>query len=114
MATRWMLFMEDGDTLRLLSGIPRNWLNDGGAIELKHAVSYFGPFNFKAVSNLTQNRIVAMVDFYTDRKPQSIAVRLPHPENKKPVKVSGGRYNAANETVTITPFSGSVEVVIEY
>jgi hypothetical protein len=114
MATRWMLYMEDGDTLRLLPGIPRKWMNDGGTIELKRAASYFGPFDFKAVSDSIQNRMEATVRFYTDRMPQSVAIRLPHPENKKPVKVSGGRYDAVRETVTITPFSGSAKVVVEY
>jgi hypothetical protein len=114
MATRWMLYMEDGDTLRLLPGIPRRWMNGEGDIELKRASSYFGPFDFKVVSDSARNTIVATVDFSTGRKPLSVAIRLPHPENRRPVKVSGGRYNAVRETVTITPFGGSAKVVIEY
>jgi len=34
MQTRWMLYLEDGETLKLLSGVPRKWLEDGKSIKV--------------------------------------------------------------------------------
>ncbi len=48
METRWMLYMEDGSTLRLLNTIPREWMEDGKTIELNDVQSYFGPLNRKS------------------------------------------------------------------
>ena len=45
METRWMLYIEEGKTLNLLSGIPRKWMEEGKSIELKNAASYFGLFS---------------------------------------------------------------------
>ena len=36
MQTRWMLYLEDGDRLRLLPGIPRRWLAAGLLWALVH------------------------------------------------------------------------------
>ena len=47
MQTRWMLWNEDYDTrtLRLLSMVPRAWLEAGKKIKLEKCASYFGPFS---------------------------------------------------------------------
>ena len=37
-----MLWLEDGDTLRLLSGVPSAWLENGKEIKVTNAASYFG------------------------------------------------------------------------
>jgi hypothetical protein len=36
----------------------------------------------------------ATVEMNSDRKPQRITIRLPHPLDKKPFHVSGGQYQA--------------------
>ena len=43
MQTRWMLYMERGETLQLLPGVPRAYFEDGKHIEIHGAASYFGP-----------------------------------------------------------------------
>jgi len=50
----------------------------------------------------------------TNRKPKTVLVRLPHPEVRKAVKVEGGIYDAAHETVRITSFKGKATVVIYF
>lgn len=50
METRWMLYMEADDTLKLLNTIPRKWMEGGKSIELDGVRSYFGPINLKTGS----------------------------------------------------------------
>src|SRR5207249_4573088 len=52
MQTRWMLYMEQGQTLKLLPGVPRAWLGNGKGIELVDAATYLGPLSFSLRSSL--------------------------------------------------------------
>ncbi|MCG2660457.1 MAG: hypothetical protein L6437_09455 [Kiritimatiellae bacterium] len=114
MQTRWMLWLEQGDALHLLKAIPRAWLKDGQTIQLNQVASYFGPVSLKIESQLDRNRITAQVVCNTNRKPKTVLIRLPHPEGRKAVKVEGGVYDAAHETVRITPFKGKANLVIYF
>lgn len=114
MQTRWMLFLESDDTLKLLSGIPRNWLNDGEKIELKNACSYFGPFDLTVKSNLENGFIEADLKFDPERSPGIVTIRLPHPHGLKPIKVTGGTYLDKKESVMIKPFTGSGTIRLIY
>jgi|WetSurMetagenome_2_1015567.scaffolds.fasta_scaffold00875_5 hypothetical protein len=114
METRWMLYLEDGQTLKLLSGIPRKWLEDGKKIEVKNAQSYFGPLTFSVRSSVQKSYIEADIECNSDRMPQKVAIRIPHPEGRKPLKVTGGTYDEQNESVVIEPFNGKAYVKIEY
>lgn len=114
METRWMLYLEEGHTLKLLPGVPRKWLEDGKEIEAKNASSYFGPLSFRVNSCIGKGYIEATMECNTERMPQQVVIRIPHPEGKKPVNVIGGTYDYANETVTIKPFNGKAVIRIEY
>lgn len=110
METRWMLYMEDGDQLDLFKTIPRVWMADGERILLDGVWSYFGPIRVEATSNVNSGHIDASIECSTDRKPSVVRVRLPHPENKKPVKVIGGTYDEKTETVIVSDFNGTASV----
>ena len=114
MQTRWMLYMEEGRKLRLLPGIPREWLEDGKHIRLDDAASCFGPFSLHVESRLQHGEIKAEVKCRTDRAPDSVELRLPHPEQLKAKKVSGGEYDANAETVRIDPFKGEAAVTLTF
>jgi len=114
MQTRWMLWMEDGPVLRLLPGIPRRWMEDGKTIELKDVASYFGRFTLRVQSQLNQGCIHAEIECRGKHRPAQIQLRLPHPKRQCPVTVKGGRYDAESETVTISSFSGTSRVEIEF
>jgi hypothetical protein len=43
-----------------------------------------------------------------------VTVRLPHPDGRKAVKVSGGSYDPASETVTVPDFSGLADIVLTF
>jgi len=114
MQTRWMLYMERGQTLGLLAGVPRAYLEDGKNIEMKRAASYFGPVSLKAESKLSDGRIVAAVECPVERGLKRVELRLPHPEGRRPTSVSGGQYNPETEKVTVEPFGGHSEVVLRF
>jgi hypothetical protein len=113
MQTRWMLYMEDGDTLNLLSGIPRAWLENGKTVGFENAASYFGPISLTVHSDVNNNRITATIACDPDRKPNTIRLRLPHPQYSRAKHASAGTYDPETETVTITPVSETTNVVLQ-
>lgn len=112
MQTRWMLWIEDGATLRLLTGVPRAWLEHGKEIKLEKVASYFGKFSLTVNSQVDAGRIEAEVKFHEPgRKPASVALRLPHPLGLRAKSCTGGKYDAETETVTL---AGTGKVVLEF
>ena len=101
-------------TKRRVPGIPRAWLEDGKKIEIKNAACYFGPFSLTVASHVKDGWIEAEVQCDSDRKPQSVSIRLPHPEGRLPGRVEGGSYDGKNEAVRIEPFSGRAKIKIGY
>jgi hypothetical protein len=114
MQTRWMLYMEEGDTLLLMPGIPRRWLEAGKEIILDNMASYFGTFTIRIISDLENHNIRATIRWNTDRKPGTVILRLPHPGYEKAVSVAGGVYDPDKETVRIEPFKGEAMVTLKY
>lgn len=114
METRWMLYMEEGATLKLLNTIPRKWMEDGKVIEMKGVQTYFGKLDLNVRSAVSDNYIEASIHCSSDRKPEVVVIRVPHPDGKKAVSVSGGIYDPTEETVTIRPFHGTASLRIEY
>ncbi|MEO8960336.1 MAG: hypothetical protein ABI325_00540 [Ginsengibacter sp.] len=114
MQTRWMLYMEDGSTLRLLSTIPRKWIEDGKKIELHNVQSYFGALTVEVQSEVNEGYIDAVIQCSSNRKPKEVTIRLPHPDGNKAIKVTGGEYNPDTETVTVKSFNGQANIRVEY
>jgi hypothetical protein len=114
METRWMLYLEDGETLRLLSGIPRSWMEEGKQIVLNSVRSYFGPLSLQVLSRTEAGYIEATISCDSPRRPHSILIRLPHPGGKKASRVTGGTYEPGSESVLITGFTGRANVRVEY
>ena len=114
METRWMLYMEDADTLHLFRVAPRAWFADGERIDLEGVRSYFGRIDARVRSHVGEGYIEATVTCDPERKPSRLAVRLPHPQGKKPVRVTGGRYDETTESVLIDDFDGEASIRLEY
>lgn len=114
MQTRWMLWIEEGQTLRLLTGIPRRWMENGKTIELREVASYFGPIYLRVESKIARGRIEAKVKCLSERRPKIIELYLPHPRGKRALKARGGIYDPSRETIRIEPFEGYVEAVLEF
>jgi hypothetical protein len=118
MQTRWMLWDEDHatDTLRLLSMIPRAWLEDGKVIKLEKCRSHFGAFSLDVRSDVSQGRIEATVQLHGPAAhwPKAIALRLPHPSGRQPNEVQGGQFYARSESVIILSPKASMRNVLRY
>jgi hypothetical protein len=114
MDTRWMLYMERGATLELLSGVPRQWLANGQRIELDRVASYFGPLSLRVESKVDQDRMVAEIECASGRHPSTIEIRLPHPTGARAVWVEGGTYDAPRERVRIENFTGKARVELGF
>jgi hypothetical protein len=115
MQTRWMLWLERGDSLWLLAGVPRRWLEDGKKIVLEDVTSYFGKISLHLESSLAQGRIEARLEVSPlEQTLRSVRLRIPHPEGRKPRLVSGGIFDTQAETVQIDNFQGTATVVLDY
>jgi len=114
MQTRWMLYMEQADTLRLLPGVPRRWLEDGNQITLEGVRSYFGPISLAVTSRTATGAVEASIACDSPSRPRVVIIRLPHPEGKRAARVEGGAYDPATESVVISNFAGAAAVRIEY
>jgi len=112
--TRWMLYMERGRTLKFLPGIPRAWLEHGQSIELEQVATYFGKASLSVESVLNDGVIRATVECATDRRPDRVEVRLPHPDGRTALNVEGGTYDASGEYVVVDPFKGRAEIVVRF
>jgi hypothetical protein len=114
MQCRWMLYMEEGQTLKLLPGIPRAWMEHGKTISLHRAASYFGPFSMVIESNIQNGSMTATIEFYSDRLPETVEIRLPHPQGKQAWRASNGSYNPDRESVVIAVSSSITQVILEF
>jgi hypothetical protein len=114
METRWMLYMEQGQTLHLLAGIPRSYMEDGKRIALTKVASYFGPLSLTVDSRLGQGHIDAVVECASAWRPERVELRIPHPAGIKAKKVEGGAYDAETERIVLEPFRGSAEVTVHF
>lgn len=115
MQLRWMLYMEEGDSLRLLPGIPRRWLQRGKGIVLEKMVSYYGPFSFTVHRSAHTDSISAQLRFHEpERMPKHVKLRVPHISRKRPVSVSGGVFHPEEECVEVPVASEAIEVELHY
>jgi hypothetical protein len=109
-----MLYLEEGQTLKLLPGIPRKWMEDGKRITLNNVSSYFGPISLRVNAKTKAGFIEAAISCNSGFKPQNVIIRLPHPEGKKAIKVTGGTYDSVTESILIKDFSGTANVKAEF
>ncbi len=112
MQTRWMLLMEEGDTLHMLRAIPRAWMADGKRLAFDGMATYFGPVSLQVNSRAAGGVIEAEYAFAEDRRPKRLVIRLPHHAETRPDEVNGGKYDPLTESVEILnpPAKGSVSL----
>lgn len=115
MRCRWMLYLQDEDTLTLLPGVPRKWLEQGKRIAVKGMQTYFGPLAFTVESDVSRGSIKVCVELSdTSRLPKSLKVRIPHPAEQKAVAITQGEYCPCCETVTLDQFTGKACFELKY
>lgn len=114
--TRWMLWLERGEELCLLSAVPRDWLLPGSVIGFERVHSYFGELSVKVeVQQGDGLRVEAEVRLKPrQRRPEAVTIRLAHPERLKVKKCSGGRYQSDSESVVLDATQKEWQVVLEW
>jgi hypothetical protein len=114
METRWMLYLETGDLLRLFAGAPRDYFKPGATLSVKNAGSYFGPLSFSATVSSDGKTTTITVDCAGDHRPHAVEIRVPHPLGQRATSVEGGVYKTETELVRIEQFSGHAQIVLHY
>ncbi len=73
---------DDGEpeTLRLLFGTSRRWLEDGKRLSIERAPTAFGPVSVRAESHLAQGHVTATVDLPSRNPPKKVLLRARVPE----------------------------------
>lgn len=99
MQTRWMLYLEEGDSLRLLPGVPRAWLAPGQRVSVQRMSSYFGVLGFEVEVASDGDRMSILVSFDGTRRPRTVEVRVPHPEGKPIAATTAGEITSDDTIV---------------
>ena len=107
MNIRWMLYLEDGESLDLFKGIPRRYMTPGEKIVIDGMKSKFGAVS--AAADAGENTISC--EFETEFAPSETRVRLPHYKNLRARFCEGGEYDPASETVAVKGGKGKVKLI---
>ena len=112
MRSRWMLYLEDGDHLSIMPGVPRRWLAHGKSIDVRGMKSYFGSIDLHVESNVDDGMITISVEISDLKRslPERVTVHVPHPAGAKARAVSSGSYDPDSETVRVDDFSGELRL----
>jgi hypothetical protein len=104
---RHMLIHElDDDTLLLLQGTPRKWLEDGNRIDVERAPTYYGELSISVESKAASGQLTAQIEMPERRNPGRLLVRFRHPQRRpmRSVSVNGedwANYDIQEEWVVI-------------
>jgi hypothetical protein len=116
---RNLLVMEDGASLWLARATPRAWLASGSRVAVSNAPTYFGTLAYKIVSDASHGHITATIEIPRQRAPQTILLRLRHPQAEpiQSVRVNGKRwtrFNPDKEVIELTGLTGTATVTASY
>lgn len=116
MRCRWMLYMEEDETLKLLQGVPRAWLEDGKKISLHGMKTYFGDLHLDVESAVNTGRVKVSVkiDAPASQLPRRVVIRIPHPFMQKASGTTAGVYEPCTESVVVDGFCGTTDIEIEF
>jgi len=111
--------MEFGETLWLARATPRAWLEQGKWIAVKHAPTYYGSLAYEIVSDVDHGKITATIEAPSRTAPDSILLRLRHPQAKpmQSVTVNGKKwigFDPSKETIELKGLTGRVTVEASY
>jgi hypothetical protein len=106
---------DDGkpETLRLMFGTPKRWLEDGKAIKVTGAPTAFGPVSIDMRSEIGSGKVLAAVDLPQRNEPKHILLRARVPDGFTVAAASTGAKKLDVDkagTVDLTGLKGRVEV----
>ncbi len=116
MRSRWMLYLEDGDHLSIMPGVPRKWLTHGKSIEVSGMKSYFGNIDLHVKSDGDDGMVTVAVRISDLKRslPDRVTVHVPHPNGVKAREVSAGTYDPGSETIVIDDFPGELLLEVNW
>ena len=80
------LLLETGDTLRLLPGVPRDWLASGKTLSFERMATFFGPIGVNVTVGPKEIELTMRAEWR--KAPGTLAVCLRTPDRKTPASVS--------------------------
>ena len=122
-STYWLRLMfvnEQADNLYLGQAVPRYWLTDGNRIGITRAASFFGQLSLRYESNAARGKIRVILDPPQRNKPETIFVRIRHPQSKpiKNVLLNGLQYKNFDSSKEWIILKGEIEnrqeIIAEY
>jgi hypothetical protein len=99
------------ETLRLLFGTPRRWLEDGKTIKIERAATTFGEVSAVVQSRLNDGEVTAELKLPA-KAPTKTLLRLRLPEGWKltGAQANGQKVDVRDDTITLTPLREAVKV----
>jgi hypothetical protein len=103
------------ETLRLLFGASRRWLEDGKTIRIERAPTAFGPVSVKVESHLKRGEVVANLDLPARPVPDHAFLRIRLPDGWR---VTGAKSRGTDlkvddrGTVDLTGLKGAVQIQV--
>ena len=109
---------DDGqpESLRLLFGTSRNWLENGKSIQIVRAPTAFGPISVLARSEIDLGRVVVDLKLPTRNRPKSTQLRIRIPEGFRVDSAAIGSKSFSvdsNGTIDITEMTGNATVLVQ-
>ena len=113
--SRQMFVMEKGRQLWLAPFVPNHYLNDGEKVSVMNAPTHFGHTNYVITSSVNQGFIEATIDPPIRNAPETIIIRIRHPEGRsmRSVLVNGKPhkdFNAEKEYIQLEPSETTIKV----
>lgn len=117
--TRLMLVMERGSELWLAPFVTTHWMHDGMTIAVENAPTRFGNVSYAITSHVNDGFIEAVIDPPARSLPESIVLRLRHPEGKRirSVEVYGNPhadFDPEKECIRLQPDSAKITLRAQY
>ena len=109
---------DDGqpESLRLLFGTSRRWLENGKSIQIDRAPTAFGPVSVLARSEIEAGRVVVDLNLPTRNRPKSVQLRVRLPEGFRVDSAAVGSQSLSVDTkgtIDITEMTGNATVLVQ-
>ena len=117
--TRMMLVDEKDNDLWISPFVTNNWMQDGMKVAVNDIPTRFGGVSFEISSHVADGYIDAVVSPPARSKPDSIIIRLRHPQEKqmKSVTLNGkaySKFDSSKECIQIDSFDGDIVLRAEF
>ena len=114
---RDLLVLEKGDTLWLLEGTPRRWLEPGKQIELTHAPTYFGPVSVREKSESAKVTAQVTLPSRNTYRAAYLVLRYPGGKPIKAVEIDGKpwrEFDPSAQRIRLPLKKGTMQISVSF